>query len=181
MEHVLQSILTMLNFSGYSEKTVQETTALEEGDETTSEPSLWVVRAGEGGRLIEEFTNKKIIAIDFHDTAPYSIAGLTREEIKNNEQSGNAASQLITFRDKIKIGDYILSPYKSNTKYAVFKVTGDYRYDNNTAKYAHQRSALYQSDISSQDIDENILRSLRTILTVFKPKGFSELKNKINK
>ena len=170
MEYVLHSIINVLSFTGYSELIFND--VINNKDiKNVKNQNYWVVRAGEGGKMIHDFIDKKYIAVDFKDTAPSSIADISLEDLKQNQQSGNAASQLIRFRDQIKIGDFVLSPYKNNFKYAVFEVKSNYKFDNISINFNHQRDAKFICEISREEIDDKMLRSLRTMLTVFQPSG----------
>ena len=64
-----------------------------------------------------------------------------------------------------------MSPYKNNFKYAVFEVKSNYKFDNISINFNHQRDAKFICEISREEIDDKMLRSLRTMLTVFQPSG----------
>lgn len=169
MEYVLHSIINVLSFTGYREQIFNDNN--NQDNYNLKNQSYWVVRAGEGGKLIQDFIDKNYIAVDFHDTAPNSIADIPLDDLKQIQQSGNAASQLIRFRDQIKIGDFVFSPYKNNVKYAVFQVKGNYKFDALSKNFSHQKEAKFICEIDSDEIDDKMLRSMRTMLTVFQPYG----------
>ena len=91
---------------------------------------MWMVRAGEDSFLIEEFLKNKIVAIgwdlgDLSDKSDDEIEKLFLEKYKNRR----SLNQVLSFKNNINIGDYVLSAKKSTGTYFMGKILSDYKRD----------------------------------------------------
>ena len=105
------------------------------------------------------------------------MLGVTKQTLLESQQSGNAATQLMCFRDKLSIGDLVIVPYKNNEKYAILKISSGYIFSNNKEQYVfpHIRKAEFLKTILREEVDDKLFASLRTILTVYSPKNTKQL------
>ena len=180
MENVLRSILCILRFLGFSTY-VEDDEDLEPTQQQDSNLSItnkfWVVRAGKGAQYTDTFLDKGYIAIDFADTYSDTLVGVTKQTLLEKQQSGNAATQLMCFRDKLSISDLVIVPYKNNEKYAILKISSDYIFSNDKEQYVfpHIRKTEFVKIILREDVDDKLFASLRPILTVFSPKNTKSL------
>ena len=95
--------------------------------------NMWMVRAGKGAFLIDEFKERNIVALgwglgDLTDKSADEIKKLMEEKYPEESKYvlGISSSQVIKFRHTIKIGDYVLSYNPSIRKYLVGEITSDY-------------------------------------------------------
>jgi hypothetical protein len=137
--------------------------------EQASKYKYWCVRAGKSGFMLPHFQSGEYIAIDFKDTCNESLIGKTRDSLKEQEASGNATSQLLCFRDLIKIGDIIISPDPGSQKYYISRVISDYYYEYSDSGFTHKRKVQFLGTATRDQLTEKLYRSLRSILTVFGP------------
>lgn len=137
--------------------------------DTGSKFKYWCVRAGKGGSKLDLFISGGYVAIDFKDTINETLIGKTRDQIKEQEASGNATSQLICFRDLIKVNDIVISPDTGSQKYYLFKITSEYYFEPSESGFSHKRSAVLIGEVTREQLTEKLFRSLRSILTVFGP------------
>jgi predicted Mrr-cat superfamily restriction endonuclease len=119
-----------------------------------------VTHSRERERAAKLYEEEGVIAIGWHHNE--SIANKTKDEIKqtiineeelNPEEAERAALQLITFRDKIEIGDIVFAYKTDNIIALVGEVTGDYEFNtkNNVGKpeeegglnHQHQRNVRW--------------------------------------
>ena len=175
MEKVLRSILNILKFLGFS-MYVKDENVLEPSKNEASlstKHKYWVIRAGKSGIFADNFLENNYVGVDFSDTWNKNLEGVKKEELEDSEQSGNAATQLLCFRDKLNLDDYVLIPFKNNEKYAVVKVVSDYIYNKDLGNYKcnHIRKSEFVTFLTKEQIHDDLFASLRTILTVFSPKN----------
>ena len=88
--------------------------------------NMWMVRAGKGAFLIDEFKERNIVALgwglgDLTDKSADDIKRLMEEKYPEESKYvlGISSSQVIKFRHMIKKGDYVLSYNPSIRKYLV--------------------------------------------------------------
>jgi hypothetical protein len=175
MENIIRSIINILRFLGFTMYVESDDDLIPKIQDSylSVKNKYWVVRAGKGSQYTNIFFENGYVAIDFSDTYSKSLINVTKKNLIELEQSGNAATQLLCFRDKISIGDLVIVPYKNNEKYAILKITSDYIFSNNKNQYVfpHIRKAEAIKIINRDQIDDNLFASLRTVLTVYSPKN----------
>jgi hypothetical protein len=183
MENIMRSILNILRFLGFSTYIEDDSDLVpsQQDPNLSTKNKYWVVRSGKGSQYTDTFLKKGYVAIDFSDTYSKTLEGVDKQTLLESQQSGNAATQLLCFRDKMGIGDLVIVPYKNNEKYAILKITSEYIYSNNKEKYIfpHIRKTEFLKTVLREHIDDNLFASLRTILTVFSPKNTKTLDNLI--
>jgi hypothetical protein len=175
---LLYFIFNFLDHLGIKERLI-----IDEEDnihENSSQNKYWCVRSGKGGSMLSTFRDEGFIAIDFRDSAPTTLENLSKDDIKQSEVSGNATGQLLSFRDLMDVGDYIISPEPGSQEYSIFKITSNYYFKESDMGFSHRRKVEYIKNISKEDLSDKLARSLRTILTVFKPSDTSILDALLN-
>lgn len=100
-------------------------------------PNAWMIRAGEGGHLVEKFA-KGYVAIGWHELGDLSKTQ-TADEIRENyfatrleDKKGaanNAVAMIYKFRHGIKIGDWALTYNREKREYLLGKITSDYLFN----------------------------------------------------
>ena len=88
---------------------------------------MWMVRAGPGSFLINEFLENNVVAIgwnlgDLTDKSDEEIAELYKKKYKNQK----SLYQILRFKNEINVGDYVLSVDGKTQTYFIGKVLSDY-------------------------------------------------------
>lgn len=142
---------------------------------------MWMVRAGESGRLIHDFKEKNIIGLGFNEIGDVSKAN-TLEEIKDlyrkaypskNEQAvGINSSQIYNFLNNFKEGDYVISYDPKERMYYIGRIIGDYEYNEKLIEkgYNKIRKVNWIKTISRDDFSISTKNSLGPRQTIFKIK-----------
>ena len=89
---------------------------------------MWMVRAGEGSFLIDEFIENNIVAIgwdlgDLSNKSDDEIEELFKKKYKNRR----SLNQVLRFKNNINIGDYVLSAKKGTGTYFMGRIISDYK------------------------------------------------------
>jgi restriction system protein len=146
-------------------------------------PTVWVVRAGQGGRHAADFEAQDLVAIGFAEFP--SVGNLSREEITalaaaelGPKAAGAAAGQLLRFSQEIEVGDLVVTPDGGTRELVFLEVTGPYehRAAPPIPGYPHVRSAVARGRRSRDALPKRVLYSLGALLTVFRPAGQAELR-----
>jgi hypothetical protein len=89
---------------------------------------LWVVRAGEQARYVQEFEDGGYIAVGFRDLARDDVVSVGSDALRaraTNPTERNFAGQLINFAFSIEVGDLVIVPRLPRKRdYLVGRVTG---------------------------------------------------------
>src|SRR4051812_38480465 len=94
---------------------------------------LWVVRAGEQAKYVNEFYANSYIAINFHEVASDDLSLTDETAIKGRVTSPaerTYAGQLVAFAYRMQVGDLVIVPRltKGHRDYLVGQITGPYKY-----------------------------------------------------
>ncbi|PHN04370.1 restriction endonuclease [Flavilitoribacter nigricans] len=144
--------------------------------------NFWMVRAGEGGRLIEDFLSKNIVAIGWNDLGGLNnIEDLDQLKAKFREiypeasdgQVNNNAGQIYRFLRVFKEGDHVVTYDSSGRIYSVGKITSDYRYDSNLIEYHHIRDVEWLRKVPRDDLSTTSKNSLGSTLSIFQIKDLT--------
>lgn len=142
---------------------------------------MWMVRAGEGGRLIHDFKEKNIIALGFNEIGEVLKAN-TLEEIKDlyrkaypskNELAvGINSSQIYNFLNNFKEGDYVISYDPKERTYYIGQTIGDYEYNEKLIEkgYNKIRKVNWIKTISRDDLSISTKNALGPRQAIFKIK-----------
>jgi predicted Mrr-cat superfamily restriction endonuclease len=96
--------------------------------------NVWLVRCGEGGSAVDACITNDVVAVRFAAVGDASlideheIAEQIRTFADPSDQQ-RLTTELLAFANEVKVGDTILTPDKSRGKYFLARVTGDYRWD----------------------------------------------------
>lgn len=137
---------------------------------------MWMVRAGEGGYLFDDFKKKSIVAIGWTEIRDLSKAR-TREEIRQlvdgaykNSKLGSrivSAGQLNRFRFDFKEEDFVLTYDPESRVYLVGKIKGPYYYDSTREKYRHVRKVEWQGTVLRDHLSTSTRNTLGASTTIF--------------
>jgi restriction system protein len=138
---------------------------------------MWMVRAGEGGYLIEDFKNKNYVAIGWNELTDLSKIA-DKEKIKKlvvekceyctkQSQVNVAAGQISRFLMDFKKGDYVLSYDPNKRVYLVGEIQSDYEYDEKFSKYHHIRKVKWLGEVSRDKLSTHTRNTLGAISTIF--------------
>lgn len=138
---------------------------------------MWMVRAGEGGALIEDFHARSLVAIGWAalgDMAQYAArADFARAvaqkmpELKTGQQL-SAASQTYRFVLEIAIDDHVVSYNPSTRVYLVGTVTGAYQHQATLSpEYPNLRSVQWLGSVARDGLSASARNSLGAISTLF--------------
>jgi len=117
---------------------------------------MWMVRAGEGAKLIEEFAEGNLVAIGWHELGEIA-PGTSREAVSRRvaERWPNAskfkvaasAGQIYRFLNEIEKGDGVVSYHPGRRVYLLGRIEGapEYRPEDSPENYPRVRSVTWLS------------------------------------
>ena len=144
--------------------------------------NMWMVRAGKGAFLIDEFKERNIVALgwglgDLENKSSDEIKRLMEEKYPEESKYalGIASSQVIKFRHMIKKGDYVLSYNPSIRKYLLGEITSDYYYSEDMEKdgsdyiggHNDTRDVKWLGEVSRDNLKVSTKNTLGSITTLF--------------
>jgi restriction system protein len=151
----------------------------------------WMVRAGENGRLFEDF-EKGYVAIGWGDIEDMTALN-TREKMNaaheekySHHKPGrkhNAAAMAHKFRNELSKGDFVLTYNPASREYLIGEITGDYEYrPDAVGDYGNIRKANWTGKISRDSLKSKTRNSLGSTLTLFSLNEdvIADLKNALN-
>lgn len=138
--------------------------------------NFWMVRAGEGGRLIEDFLKNNVVAIGWNDLKDLSKIE-NREKLKENfrkaypeaseGQVNNNVGQIFRFLKVLKEGDYVTTYDSAERVYRVGTIESAYQYQPELMEYDHIRSVKWEGRIARDGLSTKSKNSLGSTLSVF--------------
>lgn len=136
----------------------------------------WMIRAGEGGRLIDEFSNG-YVAVGWHalgDMSSFKDKELMKKhylDAYTDESKGAIASgfaMFYKFHSVISINDNVVSYDPGKREYLVGKIAGGYQFLKDiVGDYSHTRKVNWIGRVSRDDISTSAKNSLGSIMTLF--------------
>lgn len=137
---------------------------------------MWMVRAGEGANLINNFKEKNYVAIGWNELG--DIGKITSKEelkelIKQHElyrkasQISIAAGQLYRFVFEFKKGDFVISYDPNNRIYLIGEILSDYLYDKKIGDYHKYRKVEWKGSINRDKLSPSTRNTLGAISTIF--------------
>lgn len=111
--------------------------------------TLWVVRAGKHGEQEQEVSNEGIISIGWRDLPDLSkiqeqsqlkIVYAENYPDEKKKTMANRSGQVWSFLNKIKIGDLVGIPLKTQSSIMIGEVTGNYQYKKDSPNTIHRRT-----------------------------------------
>lgn len=151
--------------------------------------NVWAVRGGADGEYEDYALREGVTLVDFglrRDATDFENRDALRDYLAAESpryegslrRAANAASQLWKFANEIQPGDMLLLPRKKAKTIAVGRIAGDYRLDDDMPFDAcHARPVEWSaSGVSRDDLDDDIIKVIRSMLTVFqvRPEGAAE-------
>lgn len=138
--------------------------------------TIWMVRAGQGGYLFEDFMKNNVVAIGWDKVKNLSKVK-SNEEIKEAikkaypETKGGSfymsASQMSKFRLDFNVGDMVITYDPQNRKYWVGEIKSDYEYNTKLLEYHHVRRVKWIKGIDRDDLSVPTKNTLGAISTIF--------------
>lgn len=139
--------------------------------------TLWMVRAGKYGEQEQDALDGDFVTIGWNAIPDLSTFS-SREELKalmeetypdrKKRAISNFTGQVWAFYQKIKIGDLVALPLKTQSAVALGKITGPYEYRKDSGEDMHHTRKVewIRKDIPRTDFDQDILYSLGAFMTV---------------
>lgn len=137
--------------------------------------NAWMIRAGEGGYLIEEFA-KGVVTVGWHEVGEIKDASqrdlwlrlATVYPGSKPATNQNAASVLWRFSRVLKVGDAVVTYDPTKREYLLGEVTSDYRYEPKRSKeHPHTREVTWEARVSRDALSVATRNSLGSTLTLF--------------
>lgn len=138
---------------------------------------VWMIRAGQGGHLAEDFYTGGFVAIGWNETGDLSgagdsetIRGLYESAFPNRKAGarGNAVAMIHKFVNVFQVGGSVISYDPSSREYLVGEITGDYRFESaHGSKMHHIRDVSWKKRISRDNLSVDARNSLGSTLTIF--------------
>jgi len=139
-------------------------------------PQAWMIRAGEGGHVIEAFL-QGFAAIGWEEVGDLSGAP-TREAIRalyakaypdsKPGKAANAIAMIFKFRSTLQPGHRVVSYDPAKREYLVGTVDGDYFYNpKQITGYPHLRRVKWDGRVSRDRLPVSARNSLGSTLTLF--------------
>lgn len=155
--------------------------------------AIWICRAGKKAVYIDRFLEMNRIYCTW-DGFAFDLTDYTnKEDLKKKIKEDNAdvsstaintwAAQLLIFRDKMQIGDIILSPNENSKSYNIGIITGEYRFDKSAGEhFYHSHNIKWVHYSVSRDIfPQYMIYSLGAYRTIFNLKYEKEFFEIIDK
>lgn len=138
---------------------------------------MWMVRAGEGAYLFDEFQNKNIVAIGWNETGdlsnlktPEAIKDIIKEKY-TDYRTGKlniSAGQVSRFRFNFNKGEHIITYNPIERIYLVGEIISDYEYNVTLMEYFHIRRVNWTGKLSRDQLSSSTKNTLGAISTIFK-------------
>lgn len=139
--------------------------------------NVWMIRAGEGGYLSEEFAKKGYVAIGWWDlgdlseqTNPENIRDLYLGAYPKEKPGkiANAVAMIHKFCNVIQKGDTVISYDRGSREYRIGEITSDYFYKENVITDSpHLRKVEWKNKVSRDSLSADTRNSLGSTLTLF--------------
>ena len=137
--------------------------------------NMWMVRAGFGSFLIDEFLKNNIVAIgwdlgDLSDKSDNEIEELYKKKYKTRR----SLNQVLRFKNNINIGDYVLSAKKSTGTYFMGRILSDYKRsyiitqtDSSGDNYFDIRDVEWLGEVQRDSLTKSTQKDIGINATVF--------------
>jgi len=137
---------------------------------------IWMIRAGEGAYLIEDFVKQGIASMGWNEVGDLQYLK-TRDEIKEMMRKvypqykpgkiNQSASQLYKFAHEIKVKDNVVTYDPSLRIYHIGNVEHSYVHVDNLEHHHHMLDVKWESTISRDDLSPKAKNHLGSIMTLF--------------
>ncbi|HLL26906.1 MAG TPA: restriction endonuclease [Xanthobacteraceae bacterium] len=143
--------------------------------------TFWVARAGKHGDNEEYALEKNVVAIGWEEVGDLSQISdkdhlqQTVMSAHPHQSSGTLnmwTGELWAFKERMQVNDWIALPLKSRSAIAIGQIAGAYKWVQDAPEGAkHQRKVKWtRTDIPRSQVDQDLLYSLGSSLTVFRVK-----------
>lgn len=143
---------------------------------TKKESRIWMVRAGSGSFLIDEFLEKNVVAIGWNDLGDLSPS-MSYEELKNNYRdiypedsdgrTNQSVGQIWRLLTEFNKGDKVVTYDSKTREYYLGEITSSYQY-NEDLEYHHSRQVEWYDAPTDRDVlNIESKNRLGSILTIF--------------
>ncbi|MFM9977010.1 MAG: restriction endonuclease [Sphingomonadaceae bacterium] len=141
--------------------------------------TMWMVRAGQGGRFAEEARSRKIVGLGWEGLGDPNVFQSKSDLIVglrvaypeySDGTAASAANQLWRFKTELKVGDSVIT-YDSGARHYLFgEIASDAIFlPNDVEEFSFQRSVKWSDNPISRDILSDDARNrLGSVLTLFK-------------
>lgn len=135
---------------------------------------LWVIRAGQSARYVDDFLAKRIVGVDFSDIASDDLVAVGEDALKargTSQKEHVLAGQLSAFAFRVEVGDLVIVPRGSKIRdFLVGRVTSPYRHVVDAPALGHhQRSVEWLGTFERSELSQPAKNTLGAILTIFRP------------
>jgi len=135
---------------------------------------LWVIRAGQSARYVDDFLAKRIVGVNFSEVASDDLAAVGDQALKaraTNPSERTFTGQLSAFAFRVDVGDIVIVPRPPKVHdYLVGRVTSPYTHVVNAPPLGHhQRSVEWLGTFDREDLSRPAINTLGAILTIFRP------------
>ncbi|MDR0437299.1 MAG: restriction endonuclease [Bacteroidales bacterium] len=137
---------------------------------------LWMVRAGEGAYLADDFLTKNIVSIGWNrlgDLSKVNNLNELKELIRENYpdykkgQIISSAGQIYRFLSEFKKGDCVMTYNHSERTYFIGEIESDYKFDEKISEYFHIRKVKWIGKVNRDDLSTSTKNTIGAILTIF--------------
>lgn len=142
-----------------------------------SKNRFWMVRAGEGGFLFDQFIKGNFVAIGWNelgDISELNSRDKIKRELSNTYQiegvkGGVQAGIVHRFVNELKLNDGIITYNPLNRVYKVGTVEGEYKFMPEI-EYHHIRKVKWINTINRDSLSQKTKNALGSVLTIFELK-----------
>lgn len=142
------------------------------------EQIMYMVRAGEGAYLIDEFLSRKVVAIGWAKVGDLSLLKditAIKEKLKEvypeakTAQINNYAGQLSRFKSELKKGRSVTSYDPTERAYWIGEITSDYIFSpGEIESFPHWRTVEWTKKVLRDKLTTSTKNGLGSTLTIFK-------------
>jgi hypothetical protein len=135
---------------------------------------LWVIRAGQSARYVDDCLAKRIVGVDFSDVASDDLVAVGEQALRaraTNPTERTLAGQLSAFAFGVAVGDIVIVPRLPKIHdYLVGRVTSPYMHVVNAPPLGHhQRSVEWMGTFDREALSRSAMNTMGAILTIFRP------------
>lgn len=138
---------------------------------------MYMIRAGRGNYLFDQFEEKNIVAIGWNDLGDLSLIEdkqhlkemLSRNHGYKEQATHTNAGQISRFHKEMKIGDYVVTYSSRERSYLIGTIESDYKYDD-AFEFNNIRNVKWLGRVSRDILSASTKNSLGSILTIFEIK-----------
>jgi len=147
------------------------------------EPTVWMVRAGEGGRLAPAFVERGEVLMGWGEVT--DVSELSRDELSGVVATampdarrilrGQATNALFRFANSMRDGDLVITPEPSTRTVLFGRVDGPYRYlaaseaPEQRRDYRHTRPVKWFARVSRDELSYGAQNTTSTAMTLTRP------------